>query len=481
MPLAFAPFDLMPIAFLGPALLFYLWLQCQPRRAFVYGYLFGVGLFGTGVWWVYVSMNQFGGVSLPVSVFVTGLFILFLALFPALVGWVFSRFFGTQPYTLNLIVVLPALWTLSEWVRGWIFTGFPWLALGYSQVDGPLRGFAPVFGVYGVSWLIVLGSGVLVCLIQQDRRRRIYGLSALVVLFGCGGLLALVNWTEPTGRPLQVTLLQGNKSQDIKWLATQLRPTINLYTELTRANWGSDIIIWPETALPAFYHKAQTFLAGLGVEARANHSDILIGLPVKDLVTGRYYNSMVVVGGVPGFYHKQHLVPFGEYIPFGYLVGDLMKIFEVPLPNFSFPDRPQPLLTAAGHKIGVSICYEDAFGEELIRVLPEATVLVNVSNDAWFGDSVAPHQHLQIARMRAIEGGRPMLRATNTGVTATIDHRGRIQRIAPQFEVTALTDKVQPMTGRTPYVVVGNTLVIGLLLAGLGTVVFLGRRSGKSN
>jgi apolipoprotein N-acyltransferase len=236
-------------------------------------------------------------------------------------------------------------------------------------------------------------------------------------------------------------------------------------------SWSSDLIIWPETALPVFYHQAQEFLAGLGKEARSASADVFIGMPVMNPRTQQYYNSMVNVAGPLQSYSKQHLVPFGEYIPFSYLLGGLMEFMQVPLPDFS-TEPSSPVVKLAGYAMGVSICYEDAFGEEVIKALPEATALINTSNDAWFGDSMAPHQHLQIARMRSIETQRPLLRATNTGVTAAVDHRGKVIAQAPQFEATVLRVTVQPMQGSTPYAQFGNMLLITVLIV-LTMVVLL--------
>jgi apolipoprotein N-acyltransferase len=461
-PLAFAPFDLFPLALLAPALLFLLWLDVSAKSAFRRGYLFGVGMFGFGVPWVYVSMSQFGGVALPLAVFLTALFILFLALFPALVGYVFARFFSSSSERVKLLVVLPVLWTLVEWVRGWIFTGFPWLALGYSQIDSPLHGYGSLLGVYGISWLTVLGAGLLAYIVRHKSAWQV-SLPALLAIFALGWLLSGIHWTNPKGAPVRVALLQGNISQDQKWRPEMRQPTIDLYVDMTRANWDSDIIVWPETALPAFLHQAETFLAQLGEEARKHHTDLLIGIPVMDSKNGNYYNSVVSVGSKEAVYKKTHLVPFGEFIPFQSILGNVLEVLNVPLPDFSKPDSKQPLLSVAGHKVGMSICYEDVFGEEVIDEMPEASMLVNVSNDAWFGKSVAPHQHMQIARMRALETGRPLLRDTNTGVTAIIEPDGSLQATLPQFEAAALTGVVQPMVGMTPYARVGNWLIVSLL------------------
>lgn len=459
LPLAFAPFDLFPLTFISLALLFLLWQGNTAASAFRSGYLFGVGQFGVGVSWVFVSMHEFGGVSIGLGVFLTMLFVLFLALFPAAVGWLFARYFLPQQKLLTTLLVLPALWTLAEWCRGWIFTGFPWLVVGYSQVDSPLVGFAPVIGVYGISFATCLVAASLVIVATHWRMTLRWVAPIIILIFGAAAVLKAGAWSEPAGVPIRVSLLQGNVSQDLKWLPEQRQPTIDSYLSLTRANWDSNLIIWPETALPVFKHQAIELLEQLGDEAQANGSEVFIGMPVMNMLTKRYYNSMVSFGAEEQTYSKQHLVPFGEFIPLASVIGRIMEILQVPLPDFSV-EESDPTVVLAGYRMGVSICYEDAFGEEIIRALPKAAALINVSNDAWFGDSFAPHQHLQMARMRTLETRRPMLRATNTGVTAVIDHMGQIVARAPQFVTTALTAEITPMRGATPYGQWGNMPIL---------------------
>ncbi len=476
-PLAFAPFNFIPLIFASLAALFFVWRHASPREAFRSGFLFGVGMFGVGVSWVFISMHDFGGVSAPLGVLLTVLFVLFLALFPAGAGWLQVRYFQ-QPGALWLnTLTLSALWVLFEWCRGWIFTGFPWLAVGYSQVDSPLAGLAPILGVYGVSWAVSLLAALL-AFAQPVNMWRIALPAIVLLILGMFGLTR-IEWVTSAGEPIKVALLQGNVSQEVKWNPEQRQPTIDWYVENTRLSWGSDLIIWPETALPVFYHQAHDFLLELGQEARAAGSDLFIGMPVMNTRTQQYYNSMVSVGGPEQIYSKQHLVPFGEYIPLAALLGGLMEFMQVPLPDFSI-EASAPVVKLAGYPMGVSICYEDAFGEEVIRALPEAQVLINTSNDAWFGDSMAPHQHLQIARMRSLETQRPMLRTTNTGVTAVIDHHGKVMAQAPQFEAVVLRAEIQPMTGVTPYAYTGNRVLIAVLMLWMAVSLFAARKRSRS-
>ena len=462
--LAFAPYSVFPLAVLFPALLFWLWQSLSPWQAFWRGWLFGVGLFGVGVSWVHISFHQFGGLPFAASIALTTLFVLFLALYPALLGGLLTRFFPDKTFS-KWVLILPATWALMEWVRGWLFTGFPWLSLGYSQIDSPLNGFAPLLGVYGVSWMTVLTASLLAHAFNSLERVG-HILLVLVGVWGSGELLSKVSWTTKVDEPLEVALVQGNISQEFKWLSGYQIPSIERYLQLSQEHHDADLIIWPETAIPIFYHDATEFLQRLAARHMAYGTHFLIGVPVMNN-EGAYFNGVASIGEQPGFYYKHHLVPFGEYIPFQSYLGELFKLFEVPLSEFSAGSVHQLYLRSAGQNIGVSICYEDAFGEQVRNSLPAATLLVNVSNDAWFGNSIAPHQHLEIARMRALENGRYLLRATNTGISAVIDAKGQVTAQAPQFEIVVLRDKVQPYQGITPYAYFGNGLIVILLFSSL--------------
>jgi len=479
LPLAFAPFDYTLIAVLSPAVLFYVWYDADRRQAGGYGLAYGIGMFGTGASWVHVSINEFGHTNLYVSVPLTALFVLALAALPAVTGYLLARYYPARRMP-KLLLVVPALWVLQEWVRGWYFTGFPWLYLGYTQVDSSVTALAPITGIYGVSTCVALLAALLAGTVRFAGMQRALCVSVMVLLFVAIQALPVVEWTQPAGRALQVSLVQGNVSQHDKWKKEFRQPTLELYSSLSRRHWHSDVIVWPETAVPALLHDVKNgYISKLAQEARQHGSLIIAGIPVKDEATRRYYNSVIAFGnlsqstsGELAYYHKSHLVPFGEYMPFTELLRGLVAFFNLPMSNFSAGEsRQAPFDTAAG-KIAASVCYEIAFGEEMIRRTPAADLLVNVSNDAWFGRSVAPYQHLQIARIRAVETGRPILRATNTGITAIIDHLGRLTAISPSFRLDVLEGKVQPRTGMTPYARTGNIPIL-LFLAGLLVIVRL--------
>ena len=465
----FAPLAAFPLPFATLAGLLFLWRSAAtPRVAFRIGFAFGAGLFGAGVSWVYVSLHDFGSMPAPLAAIGAFAFCAILALYPAAAGWSLARL-QLGPLAAALLA-FPALWTLFEWLRGWIFTGVPWLAVGYSQADSPLAGFAPVVGVYGVSFAVALCAGLLGVVVSGSGKARIAGGVALVFAFGLGQLLKQIAWTSPQGAPFQVALLQGNIPQDLKFRADRYAATLATYKRLIEAS-RAQLIVLPETAIPRFLDAVDPFyLQDIERAAASRRADLLIGVPIRD-PDGRYFNSLVSVGVSPAQrYDKSHLVPFGEFVPWG--LSWMVRTLAVPLSDFSRgPENPRPL-ALGGQLVAPNICWEDAFGEEIIRQLPQATLLVNVSNVAWFGDSLAPSQHLQISRMRALETGRTMLRATNTGVTAIIDPRGNVVARLPQFTEGVLSGEVQGYGGASPYVRFGNYPIVLACLALVAALVF---------
>ncbi len=472
LPLAFSPLELFPLAVVSPAILFYFWQRVTPASAAWRGFLFGLGMFGVGVSWVYVSMHNFGNMPASLAAFATLLFVAILAAYPALLGFLQARFFRRNGFG-HLILTLPALWTLFEWWRGWFFSGFPWLNLGYSQIDSPLAGYAPLAGVYGVGFVVALSAG-LVAACFQLRRRMALALSALVVVWLVGLGLTHVDWVAPDGEPLRATLLQGNVPLRDKWDPSKRDVLLDRYRQMSFSAPVSALIVWPEAAMPGLWPRIDpAYLESLQEFSRRRGVDFLIGVIERD---GRdYYNSVVSFDGTRGLYRKQHLVPFGEYIPFKPFFFWLMNNFDIPMSDLRPAPQPQSPLTVAGHKAGISVCYEDAFGEEVIRALPAAAFLVNLSEDAWFGDSLAPLQRLQMARMRALEAGRPMLRAANTGPSAAIDHHGKILVRSEQFQARLLPVQIQPMQGVTPYALSGNSIAVLTAIFALILAIFLER------
>ena len=476
LPLAFSPFDLFPLAIFAPALLFLLWRDISPARAARRGFLFGMGLFGVGVSWVYVSLHNFGNMPAPLAGFAVLLFVAGLSIYPALLGWLQARFFNTD-LTRHRLFVLPALWVLFEWVRGWLLTGFPWLHLGYSQVASPLAGYASWLGVYGVSLAAALSAGVIAQSMHEPGKALRRYLPLLLLLWAGGWLAGKMEWVQPVNGPVRVSLIQGNVPLEIKWQPKARQSIMERYVSMSSQAPRSDLIVWPEAALPVYLDEIEVgYLDNLRRLNQAGKVDFVFGVVDRDRNTRDYYNSVVSISAQPGIYRKRHLVPFGEYPPLEPLFSWLMRSLQIPMSDFSAGPKNQAPLFAAGQKIGVSVCYEDAFGEEVIDALPQATLLVNVSEDAWFGNSLAPYQRIQMARMRALETGRPLLRAANTGPSVVVDHRGTILARSPAFQADVLSATVQPMQGATPYIQFGNVPVILLLLGGLTMLIPRGRK-----
>ena len=472
---AFPPFDFWPLAFLALAVLTHLWLRADSARgAYLLGWGFGLGFFGAGVSWVYVSLHRFGGMPAALAALATLLFCAFLALFPALVGALQARS-AISPEKRALLVI-PALWTLVEWLRSWVLTGFPWLTTGYAATDTPLAGLAPIAGVHGMSLAVAFCAGLLWCLAYGPARWR--AALGLAVIFTTGAALRLVVWSEPAGAPFSASLLQGNIAQDLKFDPARFARTLDTYARLAEAS-RARLVVLPETALPRFLDTIDPDdLARLDALARRNGGDVLLGVPVRT-APGVYFNSMISLGNSPRqIYHKVHLVPFGEFIPAGF--AWVNQILAFPLSDFSRGPLEQAPLALAGERVAVNVCYEDAFGDEIRRQLPAATLLVNASNVAWFGDSIAPAQHLQIARMRSLETSRMLLAATNSGITAVIDRDARVLAQLPPFTAGRLDASVRGYSGATPYVRFGDwpALLVCLLLLG-GAVVVARRRSRR--
>ncbi len=464
MPLAFAPFELFFIAPLSVAALFLLWRDVSPRVAARSGFFYGCGMFLAGTYWTYVSVHTFGKAPAALAVFLVIAMVAILATYVAALGYVARRWFR-GPDWVNWLLALPGAWVLMEWVKGWAFSGFPWLSLGYSQIDVPLAGLAPVTGIFGLSWAVVVTAGAVCALILGNRQTRIAAAVSVAGLWTLGAALGTVAWTTPQGDSLRVSLIQGGIPQDKKWLAEQRQPTLDLYRQLTDLNRDSQLVVWPEAAVPALMDQVDGFLDSVAAEARRHETDVLTGILRRNPATGQLENTLIALGPGGQVYSKRHLVPFGESFPVPDFVRERMRLMNLPYSDFAAGGEDQPLLQVAGQRIAANICYEDVFGEEQLSFLPEATLLVNVSNDAWFGDSIAPHQHLQIARMRALETGRYLLRATNNGITAIIDANGRVEKRSPQFRTHVLTAIVQPREGATPYVRFGNWLIVLLAAA----------------
>ena len=465
--LGFSPFPYALYTMLGIAALFYVWQRSgSPRQALLSGFAFGLGYFLAGVSWVFVSMHTYGGMPAIMAGLATFAFCAYLAGFPAVSGWAAVRI-APSAHSLARLVAAVGAFTLLEWIRGWFLTGFPWLTVGTSQVaNSPLSGFAPYVGAYGVTLLV---CAVAAALFGRRGGNLMARIAVIVALMGGGIALGDVQWTHPAGPPVRVALVQGNIAQNLKWEEAVRVATLNAYRDMIFAA-DAKVVILPEAAVPAFFDQLEpAYVASLRAHATSKGQDLLIGAPER-VPPGRntddtkFYNSLIRLGpdaATPAF-RKHHLVPFGEFVPPGFRW--FVDAMHIPMGDFDRGTADQPPLLAGGVRWGVAICYEDIFGEEIIQQLPAAQAFVNVSNDAWFGESLAADQHLQSSQMRALETGRWVVRSTNTGASAAIDPKGHVVSRLPPFEAGTLVADVVPMDGLTPYPRWGNVPAVVLAL-----------------
>ena len=469
--LAFAPFDLSWLVFLTFALAFYIWDKLPAKKAAINGWMFGLGLQCTGVSWIFYSLHTHGSAPAVFAVLLIFLLCSYLSIYTALAAYTVNRFLPDKP-VLRMLVFYPSSWVIFEWLQGYVMTGFAWMQTGYTQIDLPLSGYAPVLGNHGVGGMLALSAGAIVLILRQGQqfniKRSLIVLLPVLILWLVGGLLKNVNWTEKHGDPIKVSVIQGNIAQKDKWKSHMKQATLDLYRELSLAQKDIDLIIWPETAVPDYRYRATPYLEQLQDDMERSNADLLLGIFDKN-EQGRVLNSVLNVQG--GIYSKRHLVPLGEYIPLRFLIEFFNTWVKIPMSDIISGDEEQALLIAAGVPIGVSICFEEAFSRDVIKDLPEAKILVNVSNDAWFEDSHELNQHHTIARMRALESGRYMIRSTNTGITSIIGPHGEVIKQLPKFEMGVLTGDVQPLSGATPFVQWGDWLIVSLcslMLLGFG-------------
>ena len=478
LPFAFAPFHLFFLAPLSYAALLYVWTDAAPRRALGLTFAWGCASFGFGTYWTFIAVRIIGGAPIAIALLLMIGLTVVLAAFVAAGAWVAAKWFRTRG-AVAWLVTLPALFVLAEWLRGWLFTGFGWLAAGYTQTDSWLMGYAPLGGILAISLAVLVTSGALLTLIFGTMRERAAA-AAVAVAVWLGGFAARgVEFTQAKDSAVDVALAQGNIAQDTKYDPDALPPMMALYAELTRQGAGADLIIWPEAAIPTYLEYIEPYADAIRRVAAEKGSTVLLGIlqPAPHAKTiEEFQNILVALTEERQVYVKRHLVPFGEFYPVPEFIRGWMRLMNLPTGDAIPGPADQPPLTVAGEKLAITICYEDVFGAEQLRYLADATLLVNVSNDAWFGDSIAPHQHLQIARVRAAEAGRYLLRATNTGVTAVVDAHGRVVDELPQFEAGLLKATVRGYTGATPYARVGNYLVVLVCSGALVAVLAVARR-----
>lgn len=487
---AYAPFSFWWLPFITIALWLSIINNCAPKEATKQGFIFGFGWFASGISWVHVAIDQFGGLPLVVSVLLMVLLSLYLALFPALASYLSAKISTTKQFNVWLF---STFWLITEYLRGVLLTGFPWLSLGYTQIDSPLASLIPVFGEFGVTSIVLLSC---VSILQLVKRKNIYlSVSILLSSIIAAVFFNQITWVTPTGKSIKIALVQGNIKQEIKWAPEEEWPTMLKYLDLTRVNYDADIIIWPESAITALEPRAQDFLTLANKSAALQNSAIITGILNYNYDAREYFNSLITLGkkhesdsegsyeyNHTNRYSKYHLLPIGEFVPFQEWLRPIAPLFNLPQSSFSSGEYKQPNLVAKDINILPLICFEIAFPAQLrANFQPTTDLLLTVSNDSWFGNSHGPHQHLDIARMRAAEFGRPLLRSTNNGITAAIDHNGNIIATVPQFTESVLRAEINLVNGTTPYAKWGQFIqwlipLLTLLTYLFNTILFQRKR-----
>jgi apolipoprotein N-acyltransferase len=460
MPLAFAPVEWRWVSWLSVTGFLLLLQNTAVKQAIIRAFIYNLAMFSVGVSWIYNSLHDFGSASVVVSALLTAAMVLACSTVAAAAFWLYARW-RTASVAFNSLLLFPAAWIVGEWLRTWVLTGFPWLLLGYSQIDTMLAGYARLIGTLGIGFITASMAGAIGLLVLGSVRARVFALCMVISIPSLGALSGLLQWVEPTGDTLKVTVVQGNIPQELKLKPETLAYSIAHYRELSQPYQDSDLIVWPETAVPAFKHRVETALQPFYLQLRESGAELITGIFVYDFERELYYNSLYKLGSEE-VYSKQHLVPFGEYMPFRGLLEFMNRFVHIPMSDIA-PAVNVGLMPVAGHTAGLSICYETAYPSIFRRQLPQAEFFVNASNDAWFGDSLAPHQHLEMARMRALEAGRYLLRATNNGISAIIDPNGTVVQRSPQFMESVIHARINTMRGVTPYAVAGDWPVFLLI------------------
>lgn len=472
-PLAIAPFFIWPLIIVSLAGLLYALQDAPAKEAAIRTWIFAFGKFSVGVSWIYVSMHSHGGTPAILAILMVGLFAAFLATFPALFMAIFQRFYNQKnSHTLISILAFSTLWFLYEWFRSWFLTGFPWLFAGDAHLHSWLSGWAPILSVYGLSFFSALTAAAIYFAIRQ--KKMVY--LTLLIVWPLGFILQSISWTQQSDE-LKVSAVQGNIAQEIKWLPEQRRPTVESYLEQTRQHWDSDIVLWPETAVTVLKDQFQSYLDVINQEAIDHQSTLITGIPFRYTegpFKGEFHNSILAIGTGGGLYHKQKLVPFGEFIPFEAAIRGLLPFFDLPMSSFKQGDADQELLKVEKDDslflVAPFICYEIVYPQFVAEMAAESDLLITISNDAWFGDSLGPKQHMAIAQMRALETQRYLLRSTNTGITALVNHKGEIVKQLPTKQKATLTAYAQTRQGLTPFMQLGlwPLWILSFLVLALG-------------
>lgn len=477
LPLSLAPFHLWPLGIISTGLLALLLAQQTPAQAVKRSISFGLGMYGLGVSWIFVSIHLYGGASAFLAALLTFIFVCFMAAIFSVPFYFFGRWFGRAP--LGIMLAFPLVWMLGEWMRLWLMTGFPWLYIGYAHLYTPLAGWAPIIGVIGTGFIVVFTGAVVAQGLwrAQLNRSLISGVLAVGLLWIGGAALKTVSWTTLSDDVISVAMVQPDIAQDNKWKSEFVRPTLDLLVNMSSEHWHNDWIVWPEAAVPLTYHEAMPFLEQINRQADETNTALITGIIFDDLQARRYYNSIVGFGNALGIYHKRRLVPFGEYVPLEDWLRGLIHFFNLPTSIISLGPWEQGGIRAGQIDISPAVCYELVYPDLMARSARTAKVLMSVSNLGWFGDSIGPPQFLQMAQMRALETSRYLVYSTNNGPSAFINHRGEIEQKSADFSAQTLSGNIRAAEGLTPFMRWGSWPLGILGLVALAWIAWCNRRA----
>ncbi len=440
--------------------------QTNGRQAFWRALWLGIGMFGTGISWVFVSIHVFGKAPVVFAGLLTAIFVIFIATVFALPFFVLGKW-GSKK-SAYLILTVASLWCIGEWIRTWLFTGFPWLFLGYAHIDTWLAGWAPLTGVIGISFITALTGGLIAySWIEKNKIfRPILSFTLIILLWGIGFISSKVEWTQDYQQPVNVGIAQGNIPQEKKWDDDFVQPTLDRYFSLSESLWKNDWVIWPEAAIPLImnygphYEQLTPALEKIEKLSLQSNTAFITGILYLSPADAKFYNSLVGFGVASGIYHKQRLAPFGDYVPLSGWLGPLLELFNLPHSILQLGPKDQRGLQVGGAMLSPAICYEIAYPDLVANGAKKGNALITVSNDAWFGSSLGPLQHMQIAQMRALETGRYLIRSTNNGVSAIVNEKGKILVRSKQFVQESIESQIILKQGQTLFMKTGSEPIV---------------------
>ena len=463
-PLGFAPFEAWPVTIISLSLLLYLLKNEGFKDSFLIGFCYGLGLWGLGISWVYVSIHYHGNQGIISSFLITFAFVIFLSLYIGLTTYLF-RIFKSDVNGLNYLLIFPVIWVSIEVLRSYFLTGFPWLIIGTSLAGTSIGGWTPIFGTFGSSIGVLMVSGCILLLFENRNKLNLYPALLILIILISSFTLNKINWTQEITK-ISASIHQPNLTLQNKWSSQGIRQTMSLIQEAVNNAEENEYVFFPETALILEKEELEPWLSRIEKEMNERNVSLISGIIAKDpnqkdLI--ERYNRIQGFGPIKGYYDKIHLVPFGEFIPFRSYLGRILDVMGINMVN-TLPGKAFSTLNNGKVVISPSICYEIAFSDLVRKTAKISNLLVTISNDTWFGTSIGPEQHLEIAQSRALEHQKSLIRATNSGISAIINRNGKIIEKQGVFEDKKLKTEVKIYEGRTPFSIFGNNIIYSYII-----------------